>query len=131
MTDKTYLQVEHTEIDKSVKRIKNKIAHLFPRNSKFLPYLLHNDYRVQIFYGLPKIHKDGIPMRPIVSTCQSPTSGISRFLDELLKGIPPCFDSFIKNSYDLVTKLKDILKNAESDIQFLLTIVHKKMYPHF
>jgi hypothetical protein len=31
------------------------------------------------FYGLPKIHKPGIPLRPIVSFVNSPTYGVSSF----------------------------------------------------
>ena len=36
-------------------------------------------------YGLPKLHKPGIPMRPIVSFCGSPTYQLSRYLTTILQ----------------------------------------------
>ena len=37
------------------------------------------------FYGLPKIHKDGVPVRPIVSYTGTPLSEISKYIAEILK----------------------------------------------
>ena len=36
-------------------------------------------------YGLPKLHKPNIPMRPIVSFCGSPTYQLSKYLTNVLK----------------------------------------------
>ena len=36
-------------------------------------------------YGLPKLHKPNIPMRPIVSFCRSPTYQLSKHLTNILK----------------------------------------------
>ena len=36
-------------------------------------------------YGLPKLHKPNIPMRPIVSFCGSPTNQLSKYLTTVLK----------------------------------------------
>ena len=36
-------------------------------------------------YGLPKLHKPGIPMRPIVSFCGSPTYQLSKHLTTILQ----------------------------------------------
>lgn len=37
------------------------------------------------FYGLPKIHKDNTPMRPVTSFCGSPTYNLSKFISLPLK----------------------------------------------
>ena len=37
------------------------------------------------FYGLPKIHKDGTPMRPIVSYTRTPLYEISKYITNILK----------------------------------------------
>ena len=37
------------------------------------------------FYGLPKIHKDGIPVRPIVSYTETPLCEVSKYIAEMLK----------------------------------------------
>jgi len=34
-----------------------------------------------IFYGLPKIHKPNIPLRPIVSQINGPTYKLSKYID--------------------------------------------------
>ena len=43
--------------------------------------------RLGIMYGLPKIHKAGLPMRPILSTVNSYNYLLSKYLIELLKPI--------------------------------------------
>ena len=40
--------------------------------------------RTPQFYGIPKIHKNNIPLRPIVSQIDGPTSSISKYLDKIL-----------------------------------------------
>jgi len=37
-----------------------------------------------IFYGIPKIHKKEVPLRPIVSQINGPTYQINKYLHELL-----------------------------------------------
>ena len=37
------------------------------------------------FYGLPKIHKPGIPLTPIVSVVNSPTYAISGYLARICR----------------------------------------------
>ena len=48
--------------------------------------------RMPQFYGLPKDHKPGMPLCPVVSTCDSPTSNmpllVERILNQLLRFVP-------------------------------------------
>eukprot|EP00117_Sycon_ciliatum_P023385 scpid59249/ scgid19893/ len=48
--------------------------------------------RMPQFYGFPEDHKPGMPLRPVVSTCDSPTSNMSllveRTLNQLLRFLP-------------------------------------------
>ena len=37
------------------------------------------------FYGLPKIHKPDVPLRPIVASQGSPTCTLAKYLAEILK----------------------------------------------
>ena len=50
-------------------------------NEETFDYLRPQKPRTSRFYILPKIHKDGIPWRPIVSSCAVPTEGISQYVD--------------------------------------------------
>ena len=49
-------------------------------------------------YGLPKIHKTSIPLRPIVNTIQSPTYDLAKHLAKTLKPLVEKSFSFIKDS---------------------------------
>jgi GIY-YIG catalytic domain len=62
---------------------------------KQLQFLTDFTPRCPIFYGLPKIHKTNIPLRPIVSQIDAPTCMINALVDKLLlvaeKRIPDLF----------------------------------------
>ena len=49
-------------------------------------------------YGVPKIHKDNNPLRPIVSTIGSPTYRLAKQLARTLSPLAGKGDSFVKNS---------------------------------
>ena len=60
-------------------------------------------------YYLPKAHKTGTPLRPIISGLRHPTIKISKFLDDLLR---PLFDQMarattVTSGYELVVQLQD------------------------
>ena len=60
------------------------------------------------FYGLPKIHKVNVPLRPIVSFVNSPTYNISKFLSTIIK--PLMTNRFsVKNSIDFIDRIKDVV----------------------
>ena len=50
------------------------------------------------FYGLPKIHKPKIPLRPIGSFVNSPTYGVSSFLAKILSPVVGNTENTVKNS---------------------------------
>ena len=53
-------------------------------------------------YGLPKIHKDDVPLRPIVSFYTSPTYELSKHLSYILSPLVGNTSSFVMNSKDFV-----------------------------
>jgi hypothetical protein len=66
-------------------------------------------------YGLPKIHKNGVPLRPIVNTIGSPTYQLVKFLAKTLKPLVGHTFSYIKDSSHFVNGIKNIHMN-ENDI---------------
>ena len=64
------------------------------------------------FYGLPKIHKLGIPLRPIVSFVNSPTYAISGYLARILSPVFGNTDYTVKNSCEFADFIKDKTLNA-------------------
>ena len=58
------------------------------------------------FYGTPKIHKEGRPLRPIVSSCGSISYPCSRFLSDVLKPLVGQSPHHIKNTAEFADKIK-------------------------
>jgi len=58
-------------------------------------------------YGLPKLHKNNIPLRPIVSTIGSATYNLSKFLSNILANILGNNEYHIKDSWDFHNFIKD------------------------
>ena len=56
-------------------------------------------------YGAAKVHKDGVPLRPIVSMVNTPTYQLAKYLNELIK--PYCPRNYtVESSFDFIHKLK-------------------------
>ena len=62
-------------------------------------------------YGLPKVHKDQTPLRPIVSTIGSPTYQLAKELARIIRPLCGQTESYVRNSAHFV----DILKNISMD----------------
>ena len=58
--------------------------------------------KTPLLYGLPKIHKVDVPMRPIVSFLHSPTYHLSKHLCSLLSPLVGNSASFVRNSKHFV-----------------------------
>nr|VZI46024.1 unnamed protein product [Spirometra erinaceieuropaei] len=58
------------------------------------------------FYGLPKVHKDGAPLRTIVSLKGTPTYGLAKWLFRRLKFLTAGSDTTVSSSAQFLEKLK-------------------------
>jgi len=67
-------------------------------------------------YGLPKIHKEGVPLRPIVNTIGSPTYELAKYVAKIRKPLVGNTDSFIKDSHDFV----NLIKNEKMESDYIL-----------
>lgn len=60
-------------------------------------------------YGLPKIHKPGVPIRPVVSFCNTPVCFISKFILNIIKSLTNFSPSnTVKNNTDLANRIKNL-----------------------
>ena len=66
------------------------------------------DTMIPRIYGLPRIHKIGCPLQPVVSSINSPTYFLSQQYAQMLKYSTNRLKSHIKNSYELKEELKNI-----------------------
>ena len=73
-------------------------------------------------YGLPKVHKEGVPMRPIVSPIGSPMYCLAKELARILTPLTSKNTYTVKNSSEFVRRLKDVVINpADKLVSFDVT----------
>ena len=60
------------------------------------------------YYGLPKIHKKGIPLRPIISSRGSATYETAKELAKILKPLIGKSPHHVYNNKDFLESIKDI-----------------------
>ena len=60
------------------------------------------------FYGSPKIHKTGNPLRSIVSSRGSVTYGVAKILSKVLKPLVNKSPNHIQSTGDFVSKVKGL-----------------------
>ena len=60
-----------------------------------------------LLYGLPKIHKPDIPLRPIASFIQSPSYQLSKHLAHILSPLVGNTDSHVTNSSEFASFIQE------------------------
>ena len=94
-------------------------------------YLLPTNTRAGRFYLLPKIHKPGIPGRPIISANNHPTEKISEFVDHHLRPLVQRLPSYIQDTTDYIRRIESIQSVPEGSL--LVTMDVTSLYtniPH-
>lgn len=59
-------------------------------------------------YGLPKIHKEGIPLRPICSSINAPAFGLCKYLVDILKNLTRESKYNVKDAIDFKSRIQNI-----------------------
>ena len=96
-------------------RLKNKLINIL-RRIKTATGLQENIYKKMYptgasppkFYGLPKIHKKNIPLRPIVSSIGSVAYGLAKVLANIIKPLMGCSEHHVQNSQKFVEEIKEM-----------------------
>ena len=60
------------------------------------------------YYGLPKIHKAGTPLRPIISSTGSATYNTAKELARILKPLVGTSNHHVQNTRDFIKQIKDV-----------------------
>ena len=112
-----------TKLVNILKRVKNQTG----LDNKTYRTMYPMGCRAPKFYGLPKIHKQDTPLRPIVSSCGSVTYGVAKELSKILK--PLVGEShYINSTHDFVEQVKSVTLLPEEclssyDVSALFTSV--------
>ena len=111
ITDKRRNPTSSTEksLNKLLLQIKDQPAPHDSDEKPLEPKLYHKlhstDSTPASFYGLPKIHKDNVPLRPIMSAIGSPTYELSKYLANILSPLQNNKYT-VKNSASFVEKIR-------------------------
>jgi len=115
----TYIKIRKTPDDKKneIKKEYNKlISELHKKNyinNTEKTKLNINNCTIARINGLPKIHKKNTPIRPIINAINSPTEKIAEFINPSLNFLNNNNPYDIKNSSELIEKLKNISLNKD------------------
>ena len=79
------------------------------------------------YYGLPKVHKPGIPLRPIISSIGSVTHSTAKELARIIKPLVGGSSHHVKNNMDFIESIAGIQLRPEEcmmsfDVEALFTI---------
>jgi len=84
--------------------------------------LRSSDANLPKAYGLPKVHKDNIPFRLIVSSVNTALYSLASFLQEIITGSLDNTNGYTTNSFDLFNSLSD-KQVRESDVLIFLDVI--------
>ena len=74
------------------------------------------------YYGLPKIHKQGIPLRPLISSTGTVTYNTAKELAKILKPLVGLTSHHVHNTKDFIDHIKEVrLRQGESIISYDVT----------
>ena len=110
LVDRKFYKVLDKDLTSSTER-KMNAALLGLKKNGTIPELLYCRLRslgghIPLLYGLPKIHKPGISLRPIVSFVSSPAFALSKHLAEALSPLVDNSSLFVSSSSEFVSFLK-------------------------
>ena len=130
LNDRTYYEkldhnptLEHEEIEKTQL---NKLVEEYELSEDIAKKLHPCNSRTPQFYLLPKVHKEGCPGRPVVSSVKCPTEKISAFVDENIRPIVKNLKSYMRDTSGFIRKVKEIGKVPKDSI--LVTMDVKALY---
>ena len=131
-----YYQKQSSDLTNKVQeRVKEYTTRLHKDNLfdyETLKYLSSNsEPKAGRFYILPKIHKQGNPGRPIISSNGHPTERISEFVDYHLKPVVQTLPSFNKDTTHFLLQLQKL--GPLPDNAILVTLDVSSLYtniPH-
>ncbi|UYV65004.1 hypothetical protein LAZ67_3002762 [Cordylochernes scorpioides] len=114
-----FVKIEPQEASKSITAFKKSIHQLLKNqiiDQSLKKQILENPGTHPYIYGLPKIHKENTPLRPIVAYNQSPAYSLSKHLANRLSDITKNLPHIVKNPEEILQKMKNFKLEANHRI---------------
>ena len=113
LSDSAKFQHDDFQIDltqKVEKRVRSEVSDLLRKqviDKDTAKFLSPTGSSMPRLYGLPKIHKPDIPLRPILSMVNSPTYNLSKFVNQVLQPVREAVSSkTVSDSFDFVSRIR-------------------------
>ncbi|XP_075526232.1 uncharacterized protein LOC142557893 [Dermacentor variabilis] len=128
----TYVAIQKdptVNLQTKLQKLLSKVFKFVPPQQKHLYHrLLCTNGSAPAIYGLPKVHKPGVPLRPIVDFTRSPLHRLSGYLHQVLGPLTGKTATHISNSSAFVEKVRDISLDEDDimvsfDVKSLFTSV--------
>ncbi|XP_075559022.1 uncharacterized protein LOC142590578 [Dermacentor variabilis] len=128
----TYVAVQKdptVNLQTKLQKLLSKVFKFVPPQQKHLYHrLLCTNGSAPAIYGLPKVHKPGVLLRPIVDFTRSPLHRLSVYLHQVLGPLTGKTATHISNSSAFVEKVRDISLDEDDimvsfDVKSLFTSV--------
>ncbi|CAF3214358.1 unnamed protein product, partial [Rotaria sp. Silwood2] len=111
-TNKNQSKEKETELNKLLRQLKKeKII-----DEKLFWKLHSTSSSTPVLYGQPKLHKTGLPMRPIISTIGAYNYSLSKYLAKIISEHKQPSASYLKDSFELVKTLSKTQPNEKHKI---------------
>ncbi|BHF71711.1 hypothetical protein SprV_0401477100 [Sparganum proliferum] len=116
------------KINKSLNQMRNEKA----ISEKDWRQMKPQDAALARFYGLPKIHKPNVPLRPIVALKGTPTYGLAKWLAQHLKKLTDGSEHTAVSSTHFLERLKGVIIAPDEimvsyDVVSLFTSIPKEL----
>ncbi|XP_077486537.1 uncharacterized protein LOC144097778 [Amblyomma americanum] len=118
-----------SKLERELQKLLVDIFHFVPPHHRSLYFrLLCHNGSAPALYGFPKIHKEGVPMRPIVDFTRFPLYELAGYLHRVFAPLVGKGSTFIRNSYEFIGKVRDISLDDDDlmvsfDVKSLFTSV--------
>jgi hypothetical protein len=111
-----YVQLPRKEMERRMSSLKTTLQDIISNSQDqlskaeitYFKRSLKTHFRLPIFYGLPKVHKTPMSLRPVVSSTNSLLAIFSVWLDYKAKELLPLVESYLKNSATLIKTLQNL-----------------------
>ena len=137
LSDATKFHLINEPVLKTIRQVEDKVNRIISKLKKLsmISDSVYKELHVSgstpgILYGLPKVHKVLVPLRPIFAACGTPTYKLAKFLVPLLSTLT-VNEYTIKNSSEFVNSLSGLeltsdMVMASFDVQNLFTNIPVK-----
>ncbi len=114
-------------------KTERKLSQILGKNKDLIPQTKYRQLiepYSKLAFGLPNIHKDGIPLRPIVSNRGSACHPLCLFLVEIISPLTGKSSSYVKNSAHFVGRISDVPIHSNQMVSLDVVSLFTKVPPH-